>query len=169
MFFDLHKGTNDQLVELRKTIAELEEQLTNLKKKFLFGKRVKEDIYIKYKGKLEPQILNKRGAIFDLENKLSNQDEFIEKAIEICENISKYWEFGDSANRQRIQKVVFPEGLEVVPENRAYLTNNMNQVFKLISCLSSVSEDDKKEKVCNNTDLPLSVMRRNLELPTSGL
>ncbi len=169
MFFDLHQDTNDQLGELRKILTELEEQLTNLEKKFLFSNSVKEDVYLKYKGELEPEILNKRGLIADLENKLSNHDDFIEKAIEVCGNISKHWEFGDSANRQRIQKVVFPEGLVVVPENRAYLTNNMNQVFKLISCLSSVSEDAKKEKVGNNTDLSLSVARRRLELPTSGL
>ena len=148
---------------------EVSPQLTNLEKKFLFGSSVKEDVYLKYKAELEPEIHAKRGMIADLENKLSNHDEFIEKAIEVCENISKHWEFGDSENRQRIQKVVFPDGLVVVPENRAYLTNNMNQVFKLISRLSSVSEDDKKEKASNNADLSLSVARRRLELPTSGL
>jgi len=55
------------------------------------------------------------------------------------------------------------------PKNRSYLTDNMNQVFKLIPCLKGTSEDAKKEKVGNNADLSPVVARRRLELPTSGL
>jgi hypothetical protein len=62
-------------------------------------------------------------------------------------------------NNQTIQKVVFPHGLVVIPENRAYLTDNMNQVFSLIPFLQSVSEGGKKEKASKIADLSLSVAR----------
>ena len=169
MFANLNSTTNQLLTEQKKLLQELEGQLTNLEKKFLFGTSISEDVYSKYKGELEPEISRKRGVIADLESKLSNHGEFIDKAVDVCQNISKHWCFGDANNRQRIQKVVFPDGLVVVPENSAYLTDNMNQVFKLISCLQSVSESDNKEKVGENADLSLSVARRRLELPTSGL
>jgi hypothetical protein len=67
--------------------------------------------------------------------------------MNICENISKYWEFGTSENKQRIQKMLFPEGLYIASEKRTYLTQNMNQVFQLIPLFTGVSEGRKTKKV----------------------
>lgn len=83
----------------------------------------------------------------------------IDKAISVCQNINKYWASGDFDNKQRIQNALFPNGLLINPESRAYLTDNMNQVFKLIPCLASVSEDGKNEKVGKIADSPCSVAR----------
>ena len=116
MFIELNKDTANQLNEQKILLNELEAKLTNLEEKFLFGSSVKEDVYLKYKADLEPQILEKKCDIAGLESRLSNHEDFIGKAIEVCENISKHWEFGDPENRQRIQNVLFPEGLVIVPE-----------------------------------------------------
>ena len=153
----------------RKLLSESEEQLKNLERKFLLGNSIGEDIYFKYRNEIEPEILNRKGIIAELESRLSNHDIFMGKAIEVCQNISKHWEFGDTDNRQRIQKVVFPEGLVIVPENRVYLTDNMNQVFSLIPCLQSISEGVEKEKASKIADLSLSVAKTGVEPVTSGL
>ena len=169
LFKTLNVDTSNELTQQKNTLGELTSNLQSLEKKFLFGNSVTEEVYLRHKNGIDTQILEKEKAIADLESKLSNHDEFIENAITVCRNISKQWEFGDSDNKQRIQKVLFPDGLVVIPENRSYLTDNMNQVFKLIPCLTSVSEDAKKEKVGNDADLSPLVARRRLELPTSGL
>lgn len=55
--------------------------------------------------------------------------------------------------------MLFPGGLVVVPVSRVLLTDNLNQIFKLIPCLESVSDGDKKEKASKIADLSLSVAR----------
>ena len=89
--------------------------------------------------------------------------------MNVCENLSKYWEFGTSENKQRIQKMLFPEGLYIVPEKRTYLTQNMNQVFQLIPLFTGVGEGCKTKKVATADDFSLLVAGSRIELPTLGL
>ena len=84
------------------------------------------EVYKQRSSQLEWEINATHQKIADLENKLSNHDVFIDKAMNVCENLRKYWECGTSENKQRIQKMLFPEGLYIVPEKRTYLTQNMN-------------------------------------------
>jgi hypothetical protein len=77
--------------------------------------------------------------------------------MNVCENLSKYWECGTSENKQRIQKMLFPEGLYIVPEKRIYLTQNMNQVFQLIPLFTGVIEGRKTKKVAIIDDFSLLV------------
>ena len=58
--------------------------------------------------------LNSRN-LEELKSKLSNHSEFIDKVIHVIQNISKYWSSGNSQTKDRIQKVVFPDGLVIDP------------------------------------------------------
>ncbi len=107
--------------------------------------------------------------IADLENKLFNRDVFIDKAMNVCENLSKYWVCGTSENKQRIQKMLFPEGLYIIPEKRTYLTQNMNQVFQLIPLFTGVSQGRKTKKVTISDDFLFLVAGTGLEPVTFGL
>jgi hypothetical protein len=104
------------------------------------------DVYERHSSQLEWEINATHQKIADLENKISNHDIFIDKAMNVCENLSNYWVCGTSENKQRIQKMLFPEGLYIVPEKRTYLTQNMNQFFKLIPLFTGVSEGRKTKK-----------------------
>ena len=86
-----------------------------------------------------------------------------------CENISNYWVCGTSENKQRIQKMLFPEGLYIVPEKRTYLTQNMNHVFQLIPLFTRVSEGRKTKKVATADDFSSLVAGTGLEPVTFGL
>jgi hypothetical protein len=78
---------------------------------------------------LEWEINATHQKIADLENKLSNHDIFIDKAMNVCENRGKYWECRTSENKQRIQKTLFPEGLVIRPVKRTYLTSKYQPLF----------------------------------------
>ena len=89
--------------------------------------------------------------------------------MNVCENISNYWVCGTLENKQRIQKMLFPKGLYIVPEKRTYLTQNMNQVFQLIPLFTGVSEGRKTKKVATADDFSLLVAGTGLEPVTFGL
>ncbi len=169
MFTNLNSDILVQLNEHKKQLDEYNNMLKILEKKFLFTDSVGEDVYLKHRSQLERDIRQKEIIIAEVQSKLSNHDKFIDKAIKMCGNISKQWEFGDGENRQRIQKTLFPDGLIVNPKDRSYLTDNMNEIFKLIPCQERVSENDKKQKVGKNADSPCQVARTGIEPMTFGL
>ena len=170
MFYELNDDTEVELKSQRKLLVELKDKLEKLEEKYLFGEiAVKADVYTKHTNDIEAKIQRCNDNIVDLEGKLSNHENFINKAIDVCKNISKYWGSGDFKNKERIQNVLFEDGLPINPQNRQYLTNNINQIFKITACISSGYEFDKNEKVDNDADFSRLVARTGIEPVTFGL
>ena len=59
----------------------------------------------------------------------SNLNSYIERSIEVSQNIHKFWQLGDLEEKRKIQKLVFPEGIVVDTTNRTYLTSKINSLF----------------------------------------
>ena len=64
---------------------------------------------------------------------------------------------------------MFPEGLVIDTENRAYLTNKMNELFVLIRSISADTEGVEMKKASKNTGLSLKVAGVGLEPTAFGL
>jgi hypothetical protein len=62
-------------------------------------------------------------------NEISNLNYFIEKSVEISQNISKYWHSGTLDVKKSIQKIEFPEGIKLDTRNWQYLTHRVNSLF----------------------------------------
>jgi len=58
--------------------------------------------------------------------------------------VIKYWINGNIDIKKKIQKMVFPSGFYINPSTRQYLTPEVNQLFRVTSELSRVSEGSKK-------------------------
>jgi site-specific DNA recombinase len=58
---------------------------------------------------------------------------------------------------------VFPEGLSISAENRQYLTNKVNLIFRLISTFAILDGGNKKQKNHQNFDGLFSVAGTGLE------
>lgn len=168
LFYHLNTETTMLLTEQRRNLKELEEKVSKLEDKYIFD-GLRKDVYEKYKTNLDSEILTLSQNIVEMESKLSNHSEFMDKAADVSENLSKYWSSGNCSTKERIQKVVFPKGLVVDPKKRSYRTKDMNPIFDIIKGLSDNYEGDKKEKVSISTDLSSKVAGVGLEPTTSGL
>lgn len=67
------------------------------------------------------------------------------KALSFIQNISKYWLSTSVLNKERIQKLLFPQGLTLDVEKRQYLTSEVNTLFMLKLDLMGLTEEDKKK------------------------
>ena len=86
---------------------------------------------------------------------LSNLASFIEDAIRIACYLSSYWNKGDFKTSQKIQKMVFPNGVRWDKENRAYLTDFGNLFFDLMFSISDIYKKDCTKKRRNLSISPL--------------
>ncbi len=74
----------------------------------------------------------------------SNFKNNLNKTVNFIQNVSEYWVNGSIDVKKKIQRLVFPSGFLYNPENRQYLTPDVNQLFHVTLELSRVSEDVKK-------------------------
>ena len=84
------------LTEQKTKLGDLMIKKNKLEDKYIYSDDITKEVYKHRSSQLEWEINATHQKIADLENKLSNHDVFIDKAMNVCENLSKYWECGTS-------------------------------------------------------------------------
>ena len=74
----------------------------------------------------------------------SNLKKAIEKGLKISENISQMWVSGDFYDKQKLQYLLFPEGMQYDKENDLVRTTRINSLFREIALLAGDTRETKK-------------------------
>jgi len=127
----------------KKRRTELEQDKSNVEERFALGK-IPEELYQRMLTKIEAEIyeLKEKHQIPEIDT--SNFKNNLNKTVNFIQNVSEYWINGSIEVKKKIQRLVFPSGFLYNPENRQYLTPEVNQLFRETSELSRVLEDVKK-------------------------
>ena len=151
-----------------KQLEVLQGELDILLERFGYGK-INDELYDKLSTKKLAEINAVREKLDDTELEISNLSYFIDKSIELSQNIHKHWQLGNIEIRKQIQRTVFPEGIVVDTTSRTYLTKKVNSLFLAKSQFMKTS-GDRKEKlpIKNDEESPL-VAEGGFEPPTFGL
>jgi site-specific DNA recombinase len=168
-FLSMKAETFMEKEPLEKKIYDLQTEMDTLDERFAFGKINDDALYNKLRIKKQAEINTVREKLSGAEIEISNLDYYIEKSFELSQNIHKYWQLGSLDIKQKIQKMVFPEGIVVDTTNRTYLTNKVNSLF-LVKSQFMRSSESKKEKLLIKNDKESSLVAEGgFEPPTFGL
>jgi site-specific DNA recombinase len=154
---------------LEKKVNELQLEMDTLDERFAYGKINDEALYNKLRTKKQAEINVVREKLDDTEIEISNLSYYIEKSIELSQNIHKYWQLGNLEVRKKIQKIIFPEGIVVDTTNRTYLTKKVNSLFLAKSQFTRTSGDKKEKLPIKNDEESSLVAEEGFEPPTFGL
>lgn len=64
-------------------------------------------------------------------------------------NIGDYWQRGDYVFRQKLQKIMFPEGVSFDKNTSDYRTFSTNPVAELIACIVATYADRQTKSDCD--------------------
>jgi site-specific DNA recombinase len=88
---------------------------------------------------------------------ISNLKEKILEAGELCSKLPSLWQHSDYAEKEILQKLVFPEGIFYNKKNQSVRTPKINEVFSAIARLSGVlGLKAKGLSVTKNTKSPFA-------------
>ncbi|GHA25468.1 serine type site-specific recombinase [Salinimicrobium marinum] len=165
-----HADNNkDQVKNLKLQLKKVQEKIDKVDERYFLSENQNEEAYVKIKGKLESEIEIIKSKIQNVSGDLSNQDNYIEKAIDFSQNLSKHWNSGDLSSKLIIQQTLFPEGLIINPENREYRTKKMNGLISVIESIARDEKDSKSKKATQKGGLSSIVAGTGLEPVTFGL
>ena len=105
----------------------------------------------------------------DFKIKISNLYKKVSELIEFSKNLSNIWVSGEYETKLSVQKLLFPNGIVINPEDRTYRTSNLNPIFGLIHSFTGGNDDANKKRTSSNTDPSLVVAGAGLEPTTFGL
>lgn len=124
-----------QEIQLKKRLTELEKQIKDTKLRFATG-LIDNEIF----GVAIQELENRRGKILleleECEKKISNSSAELDEIIAICCKLSELWKNAKLETQQRIQNLVFPNGVIWDANNSQYLTQNKNAVLDLFDKIS---------------------------------
>ena len=83
---------------------------------------------------------------------ISNLNIKLDKCTDFVINISEIWGSGTLVQKQKLQKLMFPEGIMIDPVSRQYRTNKVQSLFSYIVDLTKDTEGQKKDSPIKNTD-----------------
>jgi site-specific DNA recombinase len=168
-FVSMKKEEFENRDMVAKKLKVLEADLDTLDERFAYGRFDDDALYHRLHVKKQGEIDHIKEQLKDSDFELSNLDLYIEKSIEISQNIHKYWQLGSLDEKRKIQKMVFPEGIVVDTVKRTYLTSKVNSLFLAKSQFKRTSGGTNKKLPIKSDEESSLVAGVGLEPTTFGL
>ncbi len=123
-------------LNLGSRISEQKQKIEKVQMRFALG-NISEEIYVNVNTKLKEELDSMEKANGGIGIQKSNLDLFIEKALSLSSNLNEIWHSAGYEGKQKIQYLVFPEGLRYSKQNNESRTEKVNSFFNVIATLSS--------------------------------
>ncbi len=160
-FSDYH---NDQKIN-KKRISELHGQLDKLEERFVLNE-ISRELYEKFTLKYAGEIVQLKQETQQNAEISSNLEKAVEKGLEISENISQLWVSSDYFEKQKLQYLVFPDGIMYDKKSDRVLTNKVNSLFGEIVVQTNVLNENKNGNLLTDCHFGSNVGKTGFEPAT---
>ena len=94
------------------------------------------ELYNKFSNKLKSEQQEIEKEIQNSTIEKSKFELYVENSMKLLANLPKTWELSNYVNKQKLQNLLFPHGIQYNRENDRYLSLEVNPVLSLINTLS---------------------------------
>ncbi|MCW3073174.1 MAG: hypothetical protein JWP69_243 [Flaviaesturariibacter sp.] len=154
--------TISETTALKKRFTEVSELREYLEERFILGE-IKEALYQKYDAKYSAKLDQIKGEIAKSGFESSNLEMAVEKMLSLAQNLSVLWASSSFVEKQRLQSLVFPEGILYNSKIRAVRTTCVNELFACIPPLIRDTGEKKKGDLVKNRPFPDLVASPRIE------
>jgi DNA invertase Pin-like site-specific DNA recombinase len=161
-YSQIHKNSDEEKLILEKQIKEIEKKVERIEEKFL-NDEIQKDLFDKHIDKCKEEKKELFQKLSLLPNKSSNLEKCIENAIKLSSKLNTAWDLADYTNKQKLQYLLFPEGMFYNKENNTCRTQRVNSIFSAIAELSRVSKEYKKDNLGRISRLSRCVVPPGIE------
>ena len=156
----------EQSATIKARITELQNKLGVLDEKFYIEGAIPADTYEKLKRKLAAEKLLAIEIMSSTLDASSNLKNCFDLVVAISRKLAPTWRSADFSTREKIQKMLFPDGIVYHFKNEEFRTLKVNKWLEVIPLLARVSGDDKNKKGSISAAFLISVGKTGFEPAT---
>lgn len=164
-FINMNKGNTENEKGLKTLLTELNKKIDMLEEKYFIGGEMGKETYDKFLLRYREEQAEILKEIDKCVIGISNHREMIKKAIELCLNLATVWRKGSISIKEKLQKLLFPEGLAYDRQIGAFRTDTINSIIAVIARLTGDSAIMKKGLTAFLSGQSLSAEREGFEPP----
>ena len=128
--------------------------------------KISKEQFDKYNNKYADEVRELEAELLQSKKMSSNLEKAVTKSFKIAEKLHQAWVTADYYDKQRLQYLIFPEGMQYDKKNNEVRTSRLNSIFCQISMESSLSEENKKGNLLTDCLFGSSVGRTGFEPAT---
>lgn len=121
-------------------------KIEQLEDDYYLDKKIPEDVFARLRAKLAKENTETHEVLATLDVENSNLKTYFEWGITLSSQLATRWDSSPMPAKEKLQKLIFPEGVTYNREKGAFLTSKINVLFAPIACLNSITGGDKEEQ-----------------------
>ncbi len=150
---------------LKYNLKKVKEKIEKIEERYVIGE-IEREMYQKFILKFreeEDSVLQELGTNG---NESSNLEYYIDSSLKLFSNINEIWGLSNFKEKQKLQNILFPSGIEYDRKSDRVRTTNANSAMELIRSLSVSMGNKKSEQKVKNTYLSACVTLEGFEPST---
>ena len=151
--------------KLQVNLASLRKKLDGIEERFVLGE-IDQTLYTKFRDKFRANIHQIELELDNSQNQLSNLEKAVDKCINLSLELPSLWRKSNFGRKQRIQNLLFPEGIQYNRKKDDYRTSKINLLFSAIPYLTGLVEGYKKGDSNFSAKIPTWVVPLGIEPST---
>lgn len=146
----LAQGQEETNKVLKKKKQEIQNKIERLEERYVM-EEITAELYHKYLPKLQEEAGKIEEELQKTSGGMSKWEEAVEKILYLTQNLHQLWEEGDYYNKQKLQYLVFPKGMEYDRKNDLCLSKEVNPVFEYITDITRGLQNNEMVAINQNT------------------
>jgi len=142
-FNGLTKGREDESQLLRKQLSELNKKMERLEERYI-EEEIKADLYNKYVEKYHLEKREIEDKLLRTPKKVSNLEKYLDWTVRFAAKLPSTWSLADYPTKQKIQFLLFPDGIYYDKDSDRCRTSRINILFLYIAYLQQVMTKNKR-------------------------
>jgi site-specific DNA recombinase len=155
----------NEFYELETRLAIQNKKIEELEEKFYLYEKMSTEVFERLHHKCKEGLLEIQKELGEYSENISNPQQTIKKAIQISSKLNTMWSSGSIEIKEKLQKLVFPEGISYDRKKEGFRTKRVNTIFELINLFSKALQGNKKGTNLSFENLSLSAEREGFEPP----
>jgi site-specific DNA recombinase len=166
VFKKLNEEQTEKKEQMYKQVSELNKKLARLEERFI-EEEISKEMFTKYQEKYIAERVELERQMAKSGNGSSNLEKTVEHALDFSSKLSTLWDSSDYTSKQKLQFLLFPEGIYYDKKNEAVRTGKVNTVFSYFSTLAGIVAKNKNGKLKLDLMFPVLVESIGVEPTTS--
>ena len=129
------EGKTDAIDQIKKSIAELDKKIKRLRERFALDE-IDREMYQEFSSQFIAERAEHEKELAKLDFEWSKSEDCINEVVDKLIKLPSMWVSSNYEEKQKIQKMVFPEGIRYNKENGECRSEKVNTVFSYIAGLA---------------------------------